>query len=363
MSVAVEHGLPSLFLLMAIASCSAAGADEGPDAEAGDFVGNGATLQPGFGDVAQTPQLPASSMGGSTSAPMLGSGGAASPETGAIDPAVALDPGGVDPALPGPPAISDGFVRGPEPTADSASDTGPFDVDSYTAGLRDGPAYGTQTLYRPTDAEPPFAGVVVVPGFLALESSTAAWGPFLASHGIVALTIGTNAGGDLPDVRARALMDGIETIKAENDREGSPLEGQIAVDRFAIMGWSMGGGGTLIAANENPGLKAAISLAAWSPGATFASDQVPTLLFAGTADPLAGGQSQGFYASIPESTPKLLYEVAGGNHSVANAPSGAGGEIGLYGLSWMKVFLEGDERYRQFLLLPPTQEADFLINL
>jgi hypothetical protein len=29
----------------------------------------------------------------------------------------------------------------------------------------------------------------------------------------------------------------------------------------------------------------------------------------------------------------------------------------------MKVFLEGDERYRQFLLQPPTQEADFLINL
>jgi dienelactone hydrolase len=236
-------------------------------------------------------------------------------------------------------------------------------VEVITTGLRDGPDYGTQTLHVPVGAEPPFAGIVVVPGFLSPESSIIAWGPFLASHGMVTLTIGTNGGGDLPDLRARALLDGIETLKAEDEREDGPVEGQMALDRFAVMGWSMGGGGTLIAANTHPELRAAVGLAAWSPGAQFNDNEVPTLLLAGSADPLAGGQSGGFFDSIPESTPKMLFEVAGGPHDIANDPSSADGEIGRYGLSWLKVFLEEDERYRQFLLETPSSQSVFRDNL
>jgi dienelactone hydrolase len=280
-----------------------------------------------------------------------GSGAPTSPgEDGSAEPAPAPDPGG-------------GLIRGDAPTTESATNDGPFDVDTVTTGLRDGPQYGTQTLHVPVGAEAPFASVVVVPGFISPESSIRAWGPFLASHGIVALTIGTNSGGDPPEARASALLDGIETLRAENVRSGSPLEGQMALERFGVMGWSMGGGGTLIAANRTPELRAAVSFAAWSPGARFGDDQVPTLLLAGSSDTLAGGQSQGFFESIPESTPKMLFEVAGGSHSIANDPRSADGQIGRYGLSWLKVFLEGDERYRQFLQEEPSRASDFRDNL
>jgi dienelactone hydrolase len=218
-------------------------------------------------------------------------------------------------------------------------------------------------MYVPNEAEPPFAAVAVVPGFLAAESSIAAWGPFLASHGIVTLTIGTNSPTDSPDLRAKALLDALATIEAENARSGGPLAGKVDVERLGIMGWSMGGGGTLIASSSTPSLKAAITLAAWSPGVSFSDEQVPVLLFAGGSDAVAGGQSQGFFTSIPDSTPKMLFEVRGGSHSVANSPSGGNGEVGRYGLSWLKVFLEGDERYRPFLLQDPTQDSDFRQNL
>jgi dienelactone hydrolase len=349
--------------LFLIAACSGGGAE-------GDSGKDGTTSDPMNSGVL-TPLPPASPSG----APPGSNNGAAPPVVGGDTdpPPVAIDPGGPpldDPdgsegttPSPTPPVAGDGLIRGDDPTVESATNDGPFDVDTLTTGLRDGPAYGTQTLHVPVDAEPPFAGVVIVPGFISPESSIRAWGPFLASHGIVTLTIGTNSGGDPPDVRAAALLDGIETLKAENDRSGSPVEGAIALDRFAVMGWSMGGGGTLIAANENPDLRAAVSFAAWSPGVQFSEDQVPTLLLAGSSDALAGGQSQGFFESIPETTPKMLFEVQGGSHSVANDPSSTDGEIGRYGLSWLKVFLEGDERYRQFLLETPSRQSDFRDNL
>jgi hypothetical protein len=48
----------------------------------------------------------------------------------------------------------------------------------------------------------------------------------------------------------------------------------------------------------------------------------------------------------------MLFEVEGAGHDVANSPKNQNNVIGAWGLSWFKVFLEGDERYRQFLLRP-----------
>ena len=248
-------------------------------------------------------------------------------------------------------------------TRESATGPGPLQVTTVSAGLRDGPAYGTQTLYVPQGAEPPFAAVAIVPGFNTPESSIQAWGPFLASHGIVALTIGTNTPTDSAELRSSALLDALVTIQAENTRAGSPLEGKLAADRLGIMGWSLGGGGTLIAASSTPSLKAAITMAAYGPGAQYPQDQVPTLFLAGSADRNAGGQSQGMFASLPSTTPKMLFEVQGGPHEIGNDPQNANGEIGRYGLSWLEVFLVGDDRYRQFLSETPTQASDFQQSL
>jgi dienelactone hydrolase len=179
----------------------------------------------------------------------------------------------------------------------------------------------------------------------------------------VALTIGTNTPTDSAEARADGLLDALDTLRAEDERAGSPLAGKLAADRLGVMGWSMGGAGTLIAASNNPSLKAAITLAAWSPGEEFSDDAVPTLLLAGNADEVAGGQSQEFFVSLPSSTPKMLFEVADGGHEIGNDPENADGEVGRYGLSWLEVFLVGDERYRPFLEEKPSRASDFRQNL
>jgi dienelactone hydrolase len=249
-----------------------------------------------------------------------------------------------------PVASGDCLCHGDAPTEASLLKNGSFKPMSYTAGFMRAAGVDSATVWYPADATPPFAGVAVVPGFLSPESSIAEWGPFLASHGIVAVTIGV-PGGDQPDQRATKLMGTIDGIKKENSRAGSPLMGKIDETRMAVSGWSMGGGGTLISAANNPTLKAAVSFAAWGPTGG-AKNKVPTLMFEATADILAAGMSDGFFKDTPATTPKMLFEVEGSSHSVANSPKNHENIIGAYGLSWFKVFLEGDERYRPFLVRP-----------
>jgi dienelactone hydrolase len=260
----------------------------------------------------------------------------------------------------------DCYCRGEAPTAETANgeNEGPYMVESYTSGFRNGSGFADATIFHPMGATPPFGCVAVVPGYQSPQSSIRTWGPFLASHGIVTITIGTNSGGDSPQVRSRALMDALVTCNEENMRSGSPLMGKLDTMRNGVAGWSMGGGGTLIAASANPELDAAVSFAAWGPTGG-AQNKVPALMFEATADFLAAGMSDGYYGAVPDTTPKMLFEVQGSSHNVANNPANHDGIIGLYGLSWFKVFLEKDERYRQFLTAakPSITTSKFATNV
>jgi dienelactone hydrolase len=259
------------------------------------------------------------------------------------------------------------IVRGNDPTGASATAKGPYQVMSYTSGFIVN-IYGGGTIWYPTDATPPFGAVAVCPGFVSAQSSIESWGPFLASHGIVVITIDTLTPLDVVDQRAEELMDALESIKSENSRSGSPLNNKIDTKRLGVMGWSMGGGGSWLAASAHPELRTAVTFAAHIATALnqdVTTNRVPTLMFAGSTDTLilGGGMSQPVYDQIPESTPKMVWEVAGAGHDVANSPSGTGGAIGRYGLSWQKVFLEGDMRYRKFLLEMPPSSSYFKSNV
>jgi len=260
--------------------------------------------------------------------------------------------------------------RGEAPTMESATADGPYTVESYTSGFRAPMNFAGGTIWHPTGADAPFGAIAICPGFLSPESSIAEWGPFLASHGIVVMTIETTTTGDQVADRAPALMDALAILKEENARSGSPLMGKIDVNRLGLMGWSMGGGATWINISEHPELRAAVSLcghiATYPGGSGFASSiTVPILMLAGSADNgiLGGGMSQPMYDLVPETTDKMLFEMAGGDHYVANTPTGNGGAFGRYGLSWYKVFLEGDERYRPFLMMDGPNASDFRTNL
>jgi len=96
-------------------------------------------------------------------------------------------------------------------TLESLTNPGAFEVATLTEadGIRNGPDYSGATIYYPTNSNPPFSSIAIVPGFTALPSSVKEWGPFYASHGIVTIIIGTNSLFDFPEARAEALLDAL----------------------------------------------------------------------------------------------------------------------------------------------------------
>ena len=93
-------------------------------------------------------------------------------------------------------------------------------------------------------------------------------------------------------------------------------------------------------------------LAPWCSGqrCTFATDKTPTLMFTGQNDTTAPPAQHGnvFYGQIPASTPKVIAEIAGANHGTPLSVTSNTGMKTL-GVSWMKVYLDGDERYKPFI--------------
>jgi hypothetical protein len=231
------------------------------------------------------------------------------------------------------------LCHGPDPSKLTSS-AGPFATTTFNVS--------TGTVHYPTNAEPPFAAVAVCGGFTNTGPEMASWGSFYASHGIVTI-ITTTGGFDFPDVRAQKLLASIEQLKGEQTRAGSPLNGKLA-GRYGTSGYSMGGGGTTIASRTDPTLLTSVGLASWNPTGTDV--QVPTLLLCGTSDGTAPcSMSQSAYGQIPSGTPKMMVAISGVGHlSWFNPTSAGSGTSGETALAFQKVFLEGDERWRPYLL-------------
>ena len=297
-------------------------------------------------------------------------------------------------------AVIDDPVTPPAPKADAEIDAridaarafGPFGVESYKEkdGLRNGPKYAGATVYYPVikdskadvpdgeadagsepavvDSTTPelvdLSSVVLVPGFMGPERSMSRWGPYLASHGFVVMTIGTNNPTVNPDARGEALVDGMVTLRAENEREGSPLFGRLDPDRVAVGGWSMGGGGAQVAATLDPSIKAVLALCPWKPRPYLTHD-VPVFFLGGERDGPAPVEKHALkhYEKLPDSTPRLLYEVRRGGHSLPMNPRYAGGDVGRFSLAWLKVYLDDDESWRPLLEARPDNASRFLIEL
>ncbi|MEH6565821.1 MAG: dienelactone hydrolase family protein [Halopseudomonas sp.] len=264
---------------------------------------------------------------------------------------------------PTDPEPGEGYERGPDPSVSFIeAQRGQYSVDSErVSGLVSG--FGGGTIHYPEDTTGTMAAIVVIPGYVSAESSIEWWGPKLASYGFVVMTIDTNTGFDQPPSRANQINAALDYLVDQNTDNGSPVEGMIDVNRLGVVGWSMGGGGTIRVASEGR-IKAAIPLAPWDTSSYYARRaEAPTLIFACESDIIApvGQHASPFYNALPSDIDKAFVEINNGSHYCGNGGGAYDDVLGRFGVSWMKVHLDEDTRYQQFLC-GPDHESDYTIS-
>ena len=265
-------------------------------------------------------------------------------------------------------------------------DYGPYDILSIAQsdGMRNGPLYADATLYYPIGSELPLSNIIIGPGWGGDGSSMDSWAYFFASYGFIATTIDYNDPiEESHQQRAEAMLDLIETVKLENIRLESPVFDQIDTTKFAVIGYSLSGGVTQIVAMLDSTIDAVIAL---NPtiiiedceGCTdfeycicllpeHLDHNVPTLIISGeneinelpSYEGLLGADQ---YINTPETTTKMLYEIANGGHGSASYPS-TDGLIQSKALNWVKYHLMDSTNVCDILLEEPNNASQFLTTL
>ena len=261
---------------------------------------------------------------------------------------------------------------------------GPYEFLSITQsdGMRDGPEYADATLYYPIGAQTPLTSIIIGPGWSGSGEDMWEWAHLFASHGFIAVTIDYNDPvNESHQERAVAILDLIETVKQENIRSESPVFDQIDTNKFAAAGYSLSGGVVQLAAVLDSTLDAVIAL---NPTIIVEDCEgcadydycicllpehldhnVPVLIISGEneIDELPDYEGLlGFdqYINTPETTIKMLYEIAYGDHGSGNPALESVRNKSVY---WIKYHLMDSTDVCDLLLEEPDDASLFLTTL
>lgn len=246
-------------------------------------------------------------------------------------------------------AADNPYERGPAPTVQSIEAArGAYATSQTSVSRFSATGFGGGTIYYPTTtADGRFGGVAVSPGYTASASSVDWLGPRIASQGFVVIVFDTITRYDQPGSRGDQLLAALDYLT-----QRSSVRDRVDASRLAVMGHSMGGGGTLEAAVDRPSLRAAIPLTPWNLDKTWPEVTTPTLVVGAQADSIAPVASHAvpFYSSLRSNLAKGYLELRGASHF---APNTSNTPIARSSIVWLKRFVDGDTRYSQFLCPAP----------
>ncbi len=260
-------------------------------------------------------------------------------------------------------AADNPYERGPNPTNSTIEATrGHYAVSSKTISSLSARGFGGGTIYYPNSTSDGTFGVVAIsPGFTAAQSSISWLGPRIASQGFVVITIDTNSRLDQPASRGTQLLAALDQTIAD-----TTVRSRIDSSRQAVIGHSMGGGGTLDAAKTRRSLQATIGLTPWNADKTWPEVTAASLVIGAQSDTVAPVSSHSipFYNSLSNAERRAYLELRGASHF---APNTSNTTIAKYSISWLKRYVDNDTRYEQFINPGPSTGltsgvSDYRIN-
>ncbi|MDD9350304.1 alpha/beta hydrolase [Mumia sp.] len=250
-------------------------------------------------------------------------------------------------------AQSNPFERGPAPTASSLrARSGPYATTSTSVSGVAVSGFGGGRIYYPTTtSDGTFGGVVLAPGFTAYASTYAGLAERVASHGFVVFAIDTNSTGDFPPSRGDQMLRALDYLV-----QNSSVRSRVDASRLAVAGHSMGGGGTLEAANDRPSLQAAVPLQPWHSTKSWSNIDVPTMIIGAESDSIASvsSHSERFYTSLNADETAYVELNSESHMAAATNPDDQAYAM----ISWLKRFVDDDTRYES-MLCPPPSSSDY----
>lgn len=229
-------------------------------------------------------------------------------------------------------------------TVDKPASAATYEVAKFDVPRGNG--FGGATISYPKGITGQVGAAAISPGFTENRSALAWLAQVLAEQGFAVINIDTNSLFDSPGSRGDQLLAALKYLTGS-----SQIKNMVNPDKLAVLGHSMGGGGSLDAAKKFPSLKATVPLAPYNNGANYSSVKVPSLIIAGQSDRIApvGVHARPFYQQ--QAGPKAYLEFAGGSHFTPISPN----EITrIYTVAWLKRFVNGDTSVDSLLCPAPT---------
>jgi len=226
---------------------------------------------------------------------------------------------------------------------------GPHPVKSYTEGLADS-AYSSAVVYYPSDLQNLRPATTLSGGYTNTKEQMIWLAEHLASHGfVVQVFTPTNPNSTDPRIWETGHLGSVKKLKMESARAGSPIRGLVDPARLAVMGFSMGGAGTILAVNsQKEPLRAAIALCPYQPQSLSA--RVPTMFVTGTNDFVAvPANVERAFTSISPDTPKAFLNLDGLTHQNITSPGAFRRQLSRYLTTWYQVFLADQTSYKKYL--------------
>jgi fermentation-respiration switch protein FrsA (DUF1100 family) len=228
--------------------------------------------------------------------------------------------------------------------------TGVYDVRTYTPKARVS-GYKSAIIYYPSETAGSLLPAITLSGGFTNVKEQMSWlGKHLASHGIVTIvfTPTSNMTGSA-QIWANGHRASLETLVKEQSLSSSPLYGRINLKRMGVSGYSYGGAGAILAANQAPELvAAAIPLCAYQPARP--SSGIPYLFVTGTQDSVASPSAiLSVFKNTRTGQPKAFARFRGVSHFDLINGGRYHESIARYVTAWSLRFLGDASDYSAYL--------------
>lgn len=220
-------------------------------------------------------------------------------------------------------------------------------------------AYRSAFIVYPCEtSDGPFPALTFTGGITNVKEQVAWLADHVVTYGFILIVMTpTNNMSVTTDIWENAMLGGLQMLESENNRPSSPIYNLVDMDRLGIMGFSMGGGGTLKAANTvGDKIKTALSLAPHeSPvnPSMYTNISVPTVVTTGTNDSICPRNSvKAIFDCLPNDIERLFVNFTDAHH--VDWMDFLGDEttqdrFKTFIVSWLKYYLTGNSSYETYL--------------